>query len=75
MCEAKLDLCLIIDSSGSVRDNNPLDGSDNWQLQLEFFSNLLEGFSIGQNDTRVAAIVFSEQVDLGVPTEQVQQPF
>ena len=67
-CQTKVDLCLIIDSSGSVRDNNPLDGShDNWQLQLEFFSNLLKNFTIGQNDTRVAAIVFSEEVNLVFP--------
>ena len=60
-----MDLCLIIDSSGSVRDNNPPSGSpDNWQLQLDFFSNLVAAYPIGQDDTRVAAIVFSEQVIL-----------
>ena len=32
-----VDLCIVIDSSGSIRDNNPDDGSyDNWKLTLEF---------------------------------------
>ena len=32
-----IDLCVVVDSSGSIRDNNPPDRSyDNWQLILEF---------------------------------------
>ena len=32
-----IDLCVVIDSSGSIRDNNPPDGSyDNWELTLAF---------------------------------------
>ena len=65
MCESQVDLCFVIDSSGSIRDNNPSDGSyDNWQLQLDFLSNLVKAFTIGQDATRVGAIVFSEQVVL-----------
>ena len=65
MCESQVDLCFVIDSSGSIRDNNPSDGSyDNWQLQLDFLSNLVRAFTIGQDATRVGAIVFSEQVVL-----------
>ncbi len=64
-CESQVDLCLIIDSSGSIRDNNPADGShDNWILQLEFLSTLVGAFSIGLDATRVGAVVFSEQVIL-----------
>ncbi len=64
-CDRKVDLCLIIDSSGSIRDNNPVDGSyDNWQLQLEFLSTLVGAFHIGPRATRVGAVVFSEQVIL-----------
>ena len=66
-CRAKLDLCLLIDSSGSVRDNNYLGGPDNWKLQLDFFANLVAGYTIGQNDIRVAAIVFSDQARLVFP--------
>ena len=60
-----MDLCFIIDSSGSIRDNNPPGGSpDNWQLQLEFLSRLVDLFSIGPTATKVGAVVFSEQVNL-----------
>ena len=67
MCRAKVDLCLIIDSSGSIRDNNPSNGPDNYALQLDFLANVVASFPIGPDDTRVAAIVFSEQVILEFP--------
>ena len=61
----QVDLCFIIDSSGSIRDNNPPSGSpDNWQLQLDFLSNLVDLFSIRTDATRVGAVVFSEDVRL-----------
>ena len=64
-CEVQVDLCFIIDSSGSIRDNNPPGGQpDNWQLQLEFLSRLVDLFSIGSDATRVGAVVFSEDVRL-----------
>ncbi len=64
-----MDLCFIIDSSGSIRDNNPpgaVPGSntDNWQIQLDFLAQLVDLFAIGPDDTRVGAVVFSEQVSL-----------
>ena len=66
-CDTKVDLCLIIDSSGSIRDNNPTDGSDNWSTQLEFLSNLIGDFTVGAEETRVGAVVFSEQSVLEFP--------
>ena len=60
-----MDLCFIIDSSGSIRDKNPPGGfPDNWQLQLEFLSLLLDLFTIGPNATKVGAVVFSADVRL-----------
>ena len=60
-----MDLCLVIDSSGSIRDNNPPGGSpDNYDLQLEFLANLVRAFSIGPDATRVGAVIFSEEVIL-----------
>ena len=71
LCSTKLDLCLIIDSSGSIRDNSPPGGSpDNWELELEFIANLAAGFSVGQDDTRVAALVSSEEVGLVFPVNR-----
>ncbi len=60
-----MDLCFVIDSSGSIRDNNPSDGSfDNYELQLQFLTSLVNAFTIGSDATRVGAILFSEQVSL-----------
>ena len=60
-----MDLCLVIDSSGSIRDNNPPGGNpDNYDLQLKFLANLIGAFNIGPDGTRVGAIIFSEQVIL-----------
>ena len=56
-----MDICLVIDSSGSIRDSNPSDGTDNWQLQLEFLATLVGAFRVG---TRVGAIVFSTDARL-----------
>ena len=37
-----IDICFVIDSSGSIRDNNPPDGSyDNCDLLLGFISNVI----------------------------------
>ena len=58
-----MDLCFIIDSSGSIRDNNQ-GNIDNWSLQLEFLSRLVDLFTIGTDATKVGAVVFSEQVNL-----------
>ena len=50
VCETRVDLCFLIDSSGSIRDNNPRDGSsDNWTLQLEFLARLVDGFTVGKH--------------------------
>ncbi len=60
-----MDLCFIIDSSGSIRDNNPPDRSyDNWELQLQFLSQLVNLFAISPEATKIGAVVFSERVFL-----------
>ena len=77
--DAKVDICLIIDSSGSIRDNNPPDGSDNWTTQLKFLSNLVGDFRVGLDATRVGAVVFSgaarlvSSLDRYGTTEEVQK--
>ena len=60
-----MDLCFIVDSSESIRDNNPTDGSyDHWQLQLNFIIDLVDLFDIGPDASRVGLVVFSEDVQL-----------
>ena len=64
-CKSQVDLCFVIDSSGSIRDNNPPGGNpDNYQLQLEFVSDLIRAFDVGLDATRVGALIFSEEVIL-----------
>lgn len=64
-CDVQVDLCFIIDSSGSIRNNNPSGGQlDNWELQLQFLSQLVDFFTIGPTATKVGAVVFSEQVNM-----------
>ncbi len=64
-CSKKVDLCLIIDNSGSIRDANPPDNSyDNWELQLEFASLLAGAFDIGPDATQVGAVEFSSSAKL-----------
>ena len=59
---------MVIDSSGSIRDNNPPDGSyDNWSLLLNFVVTVVEAFKIGTDATRIGVVVFSEQVNLVFP--------
>ena len=66
----KVDMCLIIDSSGSIRDHNPRGGPDNWDTQLDFLSDLVGNFTVGPDATRVGAVVFSEQVKLEFPLDR-----
>ena len=64
-CEQQVDLCFIIDSSGSIKEANPEDKSyDNWELLKEFVASLLDLFEIAPDATRVGAVVFSETVKL-----------
>lgn len=69
-CQAQVDLCFIIDSSGSIRDNNPPGGvPDNWQLVLEFVSSVSSAFNVGPDASRIGAVVFSELVRLEFPLD------
>ena len=46
-CAVQADICFLIDSSGSIRDNNPADGSfDNWNLLLGFVRAIVNSFPI-----------------------------
>ena len=64
-CLNVVDLCFIIDSSGSIRDNNPADGSyDNYDLQLEFLADLAGAFTVAPDATQIGAVLFSERVTL-----------
>jgi len=58
-----MDLMILVDSSGSVRDNQMVNRTDNWNLTKEFLIDVLEtGTRIGRYYDRVALIEFSSQV-------------
>ncbi len=47
-----MDLCIVLDSSDSIREQNPADGSyDNWQLVLNFVKQV----RLGQTISRLVA--------------------
>ena len=60
-CESYLaDIVFVIDSSGSIRDQNPKDKSyDNWVLLLEFMVKIVDMLNIGTNQVRIGAVKFS----------------
>lgn len=50
----------VVDSSGSIRDNNPEDESyDNWELMLDFVVTIVEDLDIGSDKTRVGMVRYS----------------
>jgi Mg-chelatase subunit ChlD len=54
------DIVFVIDSSGSIRDQNPRDGSyDNWELLLNFMVKIVDMLNIGSNQVRIGAVKFS----------------
>ena len=65
LCKSyKADIVFVIDSSGSIRDQNPDDGSyDNWELLLEFMNKLVDILNIGANQVRVGAVKFSSDAE------------
>jgi len=57
----KADIVFIVDSSGTIRDNNPTDASyDNWTLMLNFMANVVNSLTIGINNAQVGFVRFSD---------------
>ena len=55
------DIVFVVDSSGSIRDQNPADGShDNWALALGFIRDIVEELNIGEFGVRVGMVVYSQ---------------
>lgn len=59
-----IDLAFVVDGSGSICDNDPLNdrnvpGCPNWNLVLGFISEAVTELSIGVNDAHVALIMFA----------------
>jgi len=52
-----LDIALVVDYSGSIRDTNP-PGVDNWQFIIDFLVDLVSSINIGERATHVGAVSF-----------------
>ena len=60
-----MDLMILVDSSGSVRDNQEPGAMDNWNITLSFVKDVIrKGTRIGQYYDRVALIEFSNTATL-----------
>ncbi len=59
---SRVDLVFVVDSSGSIRDNNPKDGSyDNWDTLLDFVASLVNSLSVSTSATQVGMVEYSER--------------
>ena len=64
-CEILVDICILVDSSESIRRANPPDLSfDNWQLVLNFINNIIDEFPIGDHGARIGVVSFSNSARL-----------
>jgi len=54
VAECNLDLNFVVDSSGSIEFDSPL----NWGIMLQFIANVTRQFTIGPNDVQVSFVIF-----------------
>ena len=52
----RADIVFIVDSSGSINEQD----SNNWNLVLNFMQSLVDSFTIGSDDVRIGAVLYSE---------------
>jgi len=59
-----MDLCFVVDHSGSIRDTNIYNtgGEDNWKFVIDFMVAAVKNFEIGSVRTNVAAVSFGTHV-------------
>ena len=57
--ECKIDFAFAVDGSGSIEVDNPVKG--NWAILLDFLEDVIDGFEIGPDETRVAMVKFDER--------------
>ena len=56
----RADIVMVIDTSGSIRQANPKNGSyDNWSLLLEFVVRMVEHLNVDAGHVRIGAVEFA----------------
>ena len=59
----RIDIAIIVDCSGSIRDLNP-PGVDNWQYIIDFMVDLVTSINVGKDETHVGAVSFGRKLEL-----------
>ena len=62
--EATLDIAFVIDTSGSICENDPTYSNgicDNWRFMLDFVNNVISSLGIETDKTRVGVVTFSTE--------------
>ena len=67
-CFKQADVCFVVDSSGSICENDGSTAScSSWTLLLSFISDVIDAFDIGYDKTRVGVVIFSDDASLVIP--------
>ena len=59
-----MDLALIIDNSGSIREKNQRNSPDNYNVLKRFLQAVVDQLDVGIRTTRIAAVRFAEHAVL-----------
>ena len=54
--ECRLDIAIVVDCSGSIKDTDPL----NWALIIDFVINIIRGLEISDTGSHVAIVTFGK---------------
>ena len=63
VADCRVDVCFVVDHSGSIRDTNP-PGIDNWQLVLNFIVGVVSAINVGPTTTHVGVVSFGKYPEL-----------
>ena len=82
VCRSVADICFVVDSSGSIRDQNVPGQPDNWDRSLRFVSNIVQQLEIGADEVCIyhlnprSSISYSRILSLysSVGSENTRQP-
>ena len=68
MCLLQADVCFVIDASGSICGSGVSSNvCNNWALLLSFVSDIIDHFKVGESQTRVGVVAFSDDASLIFP--------
>jgi len=60
--ECYLDICFVIDHSGSIRDTN-VGSEDNWVHVIDFMVKVVSEVNVGPDGTHVGAVSFGKYIN------------